>query len=83
MAPARARLTHLLAAFLALLARNVHGSAAPADACASCRSLLSAAQRSLLDDGWAREQLLGACAAQPEAQVRRTGLRCSKCARLP
>ena len=75
MAPPRARVTHLLAALLALLAGSVRGSASPGDACASCRSLLSAAQRSLLDDGWAREQLLRACAAQPEAQVRRTQLR--------
>ena len=39
--------------------------------CASCKSLLGAVQRRALD-GWAREQLLSACAARPEQQVRRS-----------
>lgn len=38
--------------------------------CASCKSLLGAVQRRALD-GWAREQLLSACATRPEQQVRR------------
>ena len=70
MAFARSRAPLAVVAVLALLAGGVQGSAPPGDACASCRSLLSAVQRSLLDDGWAREQLLSTCAAQAEGQVR-------------
>jgi len=50
--------------------------------CASCKSLLGAVQRRALD-GWAREQLLGACAARPEQQVRRARAAAPSCSIRP
>jgi hypothetical protein len=63
----RARVALLLCA--AALARGGAASSAAAT-CASCKSLLGALQRRALDGG-ARALLRGACAARPEAQVRR------------
>lgn len=64
---ARAALTLLLC--LAAGAERAQASPHASTACAPCKSLLAALQRKVTD-GWAREQLLSACAAQPEAQVR-------------
>lgn len=66
----------LAVALLCALGGRVHGSGS---ACAPCRSLLHALQKKALDGGWAREQLLAACSAQPEEQVRRArGAPCSR-----